>query len=101
MGQRVPGAVIQTVNYAEMLSRLAERGQPPEAAEEQREQVGLLQIIHIDPGLPEDALAVARLRPLTWTVWLGGGDQGAATGAGSGELTGCAVKKLLLSINQY
>ncbi len=75
VGQRLPGSVIHTVNYAEVLSKLAERGLPPEAAEQQLEQVGLLQVIRIDPGAPGDALAVARLRPLTRTAGLSLGDR--------------------------
>ncbi len=75
VGQRLPGSMIHAVNYAEVLSKLVERGLPPEAAEQQLEHVGLLQVIRIDPGLPEDALAVARLRPLTRTAGLSLGDR--------------------------
>ena len=73
--QRLPGSVIHTVNYAEVLSKLAERGLSPEAAEEQLAQVGLSQVIRIDPGTPEDALSVARLRPLTRSAGLSLGDR--------------------------
>lgn len=72
---RLPGSVMHTVNYAEVLSKLAERGLAPEDAERQLEQVGLAQVIHIDPGAPEDALAVARLRPLTRPQGLSLGDR--------------------------
>ena len=61
---RLPGSVMHAVNYAEVLSKLAERGLSPEDAEAQLQHAGLLQVIRIDPGTPADALAVARLRPL-------------------------------------
>lgn len=73
--KRLPGSVMHTVNYAEVLSKLAERGLPPQAAEQQLEQVGLSQVIRIDPGVPADALAVARLRPLTRPAGLSLGDR--------------------------
>jgi ribonuclease VapC len=73
--KRLPGSVMHTVNYAEVLSKLAERGLPPEAAEQQLEQVGLSQVIRVDPGTPADALAVARLRPLTRSAGLSLGDR--------------------------
>lgn len=73
--KRLPGSVMHTVNYAEVLSTLAQRGLAPEAAEQQLDQVGLLQVIRIDPGTPADALAVARLRPLTRALGLSLGDR--------------------------
>lgn len=73
--RRLPGSVMHTVNYAEVLSKLAERGLAPEDAGRQLEQAGLAQVIRIDPGAPEDALAVARLRPLTRPQGLSLGDR--------------------------
>lgn len=73
--KRLPGSVIHTVNYAEVLSKLAERGLSPEDAERQMAQVGLLHVIRIDPGDPTDALSVARLRPLTRSNGLSLGDR--------------------------
>ena len=73
--KRLPGSVIHTVNYAEVLSKLAERGVPPKAAQQQLEQTGLAQVIRIDPGEVGDALEVARLRPLTRSVGLSLGDR--------------------------
>lgn len=71
----LPGSVMHTVNYAEVLSKLAEHGLAPDDARAQLEQAGLLQVIRIDPGLPGDALAVARLRPLTRAAGLSLGDR--------------------------
>lgn len=73
--KRLPGSVIHTVNYAEVLSKLAERGISPQDAEAQLEQSGLAQVIRIDPGDRSDALEVARLRPLTRSVGLSLGDR--------------------------
>lgn len=73
--KRLPGAVMHTVNYAEVLSRLAERGLSPEDAETQLQRAGLAQVIRIDPGVPADALTVARLRPLTRPAGLSLGDR--------------------------
>ena len=75
VSQRLPGSVMHTVNYAEVLSKLAERGLAPEDAEAQLQAAGLLQVIRIDPGAPEDALAVARLRPLSRAAGLSLGDR--------------------------
>ena len=72
---RLPGSVMHTVNYAEVLSKLAERGIPPKAAQQQLEQTGLAQVIRIDPGEVGDALEVARLRPLTRSSGLSLGDR--------------------------
>ncbi|MPY67713.1 type II toxin-antitoxin system VapC family toxin [Deinococcus sp. SDU3-2] len=73
--KRLPGSVMHTVNYAEVLSKLAERGLAPKAAEHQLEQAGLSQVIRIDAGTSADALAVARLRPLTRAAGLSLGDR--------------------------
>ena len=73
--ERLPGSVMHTVNFAEVLSKLAERGLNPPDAMQQLEEAGLLQVISIDPGTPEDALVVARLRPLTRHVGLSLGDR--------------------------
>lgn len=73
--KRLPGSVIHTVNYAEVLSKLAERGVSPEQAEQQLQQSGLAQVIRVDPGEAGDALEVARLRPLTRSAGLSLGDR--------------------------
>lgn len=73
--KRLPGSVIHTVNYAEVLSKLAERGVSPESAEQQLQATGLAQVIRVDPGDPSDALEVARLRPLTRPHGLSLGDR--------------------------
>ncbi|RTR25318.1 type II toxin-antitoxin system VapC family toxin [Deinococcus radiophilus] len=73
--ERLPGSVMHTVNLAEVLSKLAERGLSPEDAQAQLEAAGLSQVITIDPGVPEDAYTVARLRPLTRGQGLSLGDR--------------------------
>lgn len=73
--RRLPGAVMHTVNYAEVLSKLAERGLSPEDAEAQLAQAGVTQVLRVDPGAPGDARAVARLRPLTRAQGLSLGDR--------------------------
>ncbi|GHG10649.1 hypothetical protein GCM10017783_23850 [Deinococcus piscis] len=73
--ERLPGSVMHTVNLAEVLSKLAERGLSPEDAQAQLEAAGLSQVITIDPGVPGDAYTVARLRPLTRGQGLSLGDR--------------------------
>ena len=70
------GASMSTVNLAEVLSKLAERGIPPEEAEERLREEGLLgQTLQVLPFTEEDALLVARLRPLTRPLGLSLGDR--------------------------
>lgn len=73
--KRLPASAIHAVNYAEVLSKLAERGVSPEDVEAQLEAVGLRQVIRIDLGDPIDALNVARLRLLTRSAGLSLGDR--------------------------
>lgn len=75
VGRRLPGSVMHTVNFAEVLTKLAERGLPPQEALTQLEQAGLLQVIQIDAGKPEDAIAVAELRAETRSLGLSLGDR--------------------------
>lgn len=73
--RRLPGSVIHTVNFAEVLSKLAERGLGPDDALSELDRAGISQVVRVDPGAPEDAQAVARLRPLTRAHGLSLGDR--------------------------
>lgn len=70
------GAVMHAVNFAEVLSKLAERGLDPEAVERDLTERGVLHhTLHLDPGVGTDAADVARLRPLTRAHGLSLGDR--------------------------
>ncbi|WP_424950335.1 type II toxin-antitoxin system VapC family toxin [Deinococcus sp.] len=72
----IRGAVIHTVNWAEVLSKLAERGLDPEEAEQDLGERGVLgQTLTVDVGHPGDARRVAALRPLTQGTGLSLGDR--------------------------
>ena len=84
------GAAITTVNLAEVLSTLATRGQDP------AETVALLEdrrilggAVSVEPLTREDAIEVARLRPLTKGAGLSLGDR--ACIALARRLGACAV----------
>jgi PIN domain nuclease of toxin-antitoxin system len=60
------GAAVSVVNWAEVLSKLAEAGKDPEvAAAELRRAEGSRRALSIEPLTAADCVAVARLRPLT------------------------------------
>jgi ribonuclease VapC len=60
------GAAVSVVNWAEVLSKLAERGKDPEvAAAELRRAEGSRRALSIEPLTAADCVAVARLRPIT------------------------------------
>src|SRR6266568_651884 len=60
------GAAISVVNWAEVLSKLAESGKDPEvAAAELRRAEGSRRALSIEPLTAADCVAVARLRPIT------------------------------------
>jgi PIN domain nuclease of toxin-antitoxin system len=60
------GAVISTVNLAEIFSRSADRGADPATLAFKLTQSGLLDgAITVEPFTAADAIEVARLRPLT------------------------------------
>jgi ribonuclease VapC len=60
------GAAISVVNWAEVLSKLAERGLDPELAAAEMKEAGLIGgVVSIEPVTDEDSLEIARLRPLT------------------------------------
>lgn len=64
-------ACISVVNWAEVLSKVADVGEDPEALALHLENEGLLgNSLEIIPLTEEDALVVAQLRPLTKTSGL-------------------------------
>lgn len=68
-------AVIHAVNFAEVLSRLAERGSSPEDSLGVLEAAGVMKLLTVDLGTVEDSLNAARLRPLTKSAGLSLGDR--------------------------
>lgn len=68
-------AVIHAVNFAEVLSRLAERGSSPEDSLGVLEAAGVMKLLTVDVGTVGDALNAARLRPLTKSAGLSLGDR--------------------------
>jgi ribonuclease VapC len=70
------GAAISTVNLAEVLSRVADRGSDPTALVERMTERGLLGgAIAVEPFTTADAGETARLRPLTREAGLSLGDR--------------------------
>jgi ribonuclease VapC len=70
------GAAISTVNLGEVLSRVADRGGDPARVSRQMTDRGLLDgAITVEPFTSADAVAVARLRPLTCDLGLSLGDR--------------------------
>jgi ribonuclease VapC len=70
------GAYISAVNWAEVLSKVAESGGEPEVLISDLEVCGLLgQTLKVLPLLPEDGPAIACLRPLTKALGLSLGDR--------------------------
>ncbi len=69
-------AVISAVNWAEVLSKVAETGLDPDLLETELEQQGLLgQSLKVEPLLPEDSTQIAHLRPKTRSLGLSLGDR--------------------------
>jgi ribonuclease VapC len=70
------GAVISTVNLAEVFSRVAERGEDPAKLAAELTQSGLLDgAITVEPFTAADAIDAGRLRPLTRDAGLSLGDR--------------------------
>jgi PIN domain nuclease of toxin-antitoxin system len=70
------GVTVSTVNLAEVLSRIADRGSDPIAVADQLTSSGLLDgAITIEPFTATDASEVARLRPATRDLGLSLGDR--------------------------
>jgi ribonuclease VapC len=60
------GAAISVVNWAEVLTKLAERGEDPELASAELHAADLIgAAVSIEPVTDNDAVEIARLRPLT------------------------------------
>lgn len=60
------GSAISVVNWAEVLTKLAERGEDPELAAAEMEAADLIGgVVSIEPVTNKDAVEIARLRPLT------------------------------------
>jgi PIN domain nuclease of toxin-antitoxin system len=70
------GAVISTVNLAEVFSRVADRGEDPAKFAAELTQSGLLDgAITVEPFTAADAIDAGRLRPLTRDAGLSLGDR--------------------------
>jgi ribonuclease VapC len=70
------GAVISTVNLAEVFSRVANRGEDPAKLAAELTQSGLLDgAITVEPFTAADAIDAGRLRPLTRDAGLSLGDR--------------------------
>jgi PIN domain nuclease of toxin-antitoxin system len=70
------GAVINAVNYAEVLSRLSDRGDEAAPAHQRLQQQGLIGgLLEVIPLLGEDAVTIARLRLVTRAQGLSLGDR--------------------------
>lgn len=60
------GAAINIVNWTEVLSKLAERGEDPELAAAEMKGAGLIGgAVSIEAITERDSVAIARLRPVT------------------------------------
>ena len=62
----VSGAAISVVNWIEVLSKLAERGEDPDLVSAEITATALVKTaVTVEPVAPEDAIEAARLRPGT------------------------------------
>ena len=70
------GAVINVVNYAEVLSRLSDSGEDAATAHRRLQSQGLIgDVVRVVPLHEDDAVVIARLRPLTRAQGLSLGDR--------------------------
>jgi ribonuclease VapC len=70
------GAAINSVNYAEVLSRLIDAGQDPEIVDRRLRERGLAgDLLEVIPLNESDSVTIARLRPLTRAHGLSMGDR--------------------------
>jgi ribonuclease VapC len=71
-----PGAMINSVNYAEVLSRLVDTGEGPGALDRRLRERGLVgDLLEVVPLTEEDSVMIAQLRPLTRARGLSLGDR--------------------------
>lgn len=60
------GAAISVVNWVEVLSKIAERGEDPELAAAEMKGAGLIGgVVTVEAVTEQDSIEIARLRPLT------------------------------------
>lgn len=60
------GAAISVVNWMEVLSKIAERGEDPELAAAEMKGAGLIGgVVTVEAVTEQDSIEIARLRPLT------------------------------------
>jgi ribonuclease VapC len=60
------GAAISVVNWIEVLSKIAERGEDPELAAAEMKDAGLIGgVVTIEAVAEQDSITIAHLRPLT------------------------------------
>lgn len=70
------GAIMSAVNYAEVLSRLGDGGEAPEAADRRLREQGLIGgLVGIIPLAEADAVVIAQLRATTRAQGLSLGDR--------------------------
>jgi PIN domain nuclease of toxin-antitoxin system len=83
------GAAMSTINWAEVLSKLADVGEEPEGVSRRLRESGLVgAALRIVPADEELAFEMARLRPPTRTAGLSLGDRACLA---LGRLTGSSV----------
>lgn len=60
------GAAISVVNWIEVLSKIADRGEDPELAAAEMKGAGLIgRVVTVEAVTEQDGIEIARLRPLT------------------------------------
>ena len=70
------GALISTVNYAEVLSRLSDTGEDSESTHHRLQEQGLIGgLLDVVPLTEDDAIEIARQRPATRAMGLSLGDR--------------------------
>lgn len=70
------GAAISAVNWAEVLSKVAEIGQSPAALADELRSIGLLgDALSLEPLTDQDCVTIAELRPRTRALGLSLGDR--------------------------
>ena len=94
------GVAVSAVNWAEVLSKLAERGKVPEEVAKQLRDLGLLgEAIQIYPLDQELAQVIAELSPLSRSVGLSLGDRACLALALSLKLPAYTADQVWKSLN--